>query len=96
MITRKRKPKKVITTATHPGYISPMKQNHIALLIALTALTLSACGNKGALVSAQKPVPVEEALPPIKSPPPTDPADPAPAEDIAPPADEEPATATPL
>lgn len=81
--------------ATCPGYTAPMKQNHIAILIVLTALLLSACGNKGPLVSAQRPVPVEEAMPPVESPPPTDPADPAPVEEIAPPADEQPASSTP-
>ncbi len=71
-----------------------MKNLHIALFV-LAAFALSACGNKGPLVSAQKPVPVEEATPPVESPPPTDPAEPAPSEEIAPPADEDPAPATP-
>lgn len=69
-------------------------KNHIALLV-LAAFALSACGNKGPLVAAQKPVPVGEAPPAVESPPPTDPADPAPVEEIAPPADEDPAPATP-
>jgi len=71
-----------------------MKNFHIALLV-LAAFALSACGNKGPLVAAQKPVPVGDAPPAVESPPPTDPADPAPAEEIAPPADEDPAPATP-
>lgn len=71
-----------------------MKKLHIALFV-LAAFALCACGNKGPLVSAQKPVPVGEAMPPVESPPPTDPADPAPVEEIAPPANEEPATSTP-
>ncbi|MDQ3056562.1 MAG: lipoprotein [Pseudomonadota bacterium] len=72
-----------------------MKQLHTASLIALIALGLAACGNKGPLVSVQKPVPVEEAMPPVESPPPTDPADPAPVEEIAPPADADPVPSTP-
>ena len=71
-----------------------MKTRHIAFL-ALAAFALCACGNKGPLVSAQKPVPAEEALVPPESPPPTDPAEPAPAEEIAPPADVDPVPTTP-
>ena len=70
-----------------------MKQKHIFILLA--AFALCACGNKGPLVAAQKPVSVEEGLPPVQSPPPTDPADPAPVEEIAPPADEDPVPTTP-
>jgi len=71
-----------------------MKNLPVALLV-LAACALCACGNKGPLVAAQKPVSIEEALPPIQSPPPTDPADPAPIEEIAPPADEDPVPTTP-
>ncbi len=71
-----------------------MNNLHIAFVV-LAAFALCACGNKGSLVSAQRPVPVEEVMPPVESPPPTDPADPAPVEEIAPPADEGPVSATP-
>lgn len=71
-----------------------MKNFPIALLV-LAACALSACGNKGPLVAAQRPVPIEEGLPPVETPPPTDPADPAPVEEIAPPTDADPVPATP-
>lgn len=72
-----------------------MTPHHFSLLILLAALALSGCGNKGPLVAAQRPVPLEDATPAVESPPPTDPADPAPVEEIAPPADEKPASSKP-